>query len=301
MAEKIPVSHDAGTRITLVGLVVNILLAGLKFAVGILTGSQALVADAVHSLSDLFTDFVVLFGLAAGRRKADVRHHFGHARVETMASAVVSLTLAGVAVFIGLDAAKTILSGVAAAPGWTAALAAAVSIGSKEILYRYTVAAGRKIQSKAVVANAWHHRSDALSSVAVLIGILAAQIREDWAVADSWAAVVVALLILRVGISMFCDALAEFMDRAPEPEVVHRIARCVRETPGVLGLHDLKVRTSADRYQKQVHIMVDGNITVNEGHRIAREVEACLFRNFRELVEITVHMDPKDRDRPSKE
>ncbi len=301
MAEIEPVSNAAGTRATLVGLVVDIVLSGVKLAVGFLAGSQALVADGFHSLSDMFTDFVVLFGLAAGRRKADVRHHFGHARVETMATAVVSLSLGVAAVYVGLEAVETILSGTSHQPGWIAAAIAALSIGSKEGLYRYTVAVGKRIRSKSVVANAWNHRSDALSSLAVLIGLVAAQIRPEWAVADAWAAGVVALLLLQVGLSMFYDALGEFMDRAPAPDEVMRIARCVRETPGVLGLHDLKVRTSAGRYQMQVHIVVDGGISVNEGHHIAKEVEACLFRDFNELVEITVHVDPKDRNGPGED
>ncbi|MBW1989933.1 MAG: cation transporter [Deltaproteobacteria bacterium] len=296
MPDVSSIPPEAGTRVTLVGLFANIALAGVKFVAGVFAGSQALVADAVHSLSDLFTDVVVLFGLSAGRKKADVTHHFGHARVETMSSAVVAVILVAAAVYIGWEAGATILRGNPAPPGWVAAVAAMVSIGVKEALYHYTVNTGKKLHSRALVANAWHHRSDALSSVAVAIGVAGARIRDSWAVLDAWAAVLVALLVLKVGLSMFSDALSELMDRAPEPEVIRKIARVVRDTPGVMGMHDLKVRSSADRYQMQAHIVVDCSLTVAEGHAIVEEVEARLFAEFPSLAEVVLHMDPCPED-----
>ena len=178
----------AGHRVTWTGAGVNAFLVVLKLAGGLLGNSQALVADAVHSVSDFVTDAVVLIGLSLGRRAPDESHHFGHGRIETLASALVGLSLIGVAIGLGWRAGQDILAGGGSRPTWLAVVVAAVSVVAKEVLFQLTIRVGRRIHSPVVVANAWHHRSDALSSVAVLVGVGATLIRPDWHVLDAFAA-----------------------------------------------------------------------------------------------------------------
>jgi cation diffusion facilitator family transporter len=289
----------SGYRVTLVGALVNVLLVVFKFMAGWLGNSQAMIADAVHTVSDLFTDVVVLLGLKMGRAPADQNHHFGHARLETMTSAVVGLALMGVAVYIGLTAAFDIYHHTVYQPTWLAVAAAAVSIASKEALYRYTAVVGRRINSAAVLANAWHHRSDALSSVAVLLGVGAAALNPDWHILDAYAAFLVSFFVLKAGLDIVWQALKEFTDAAPRPEVLAKIKDCARGVVGVMEVHDLKARVSGGRYQMELHIGVDGSLQVTEGHRIAKDVEKCLRREVALLEQVIIHVDPHQENSSS--
>ncbi|MGB3998415.1 MAG: cation diffusion facilitator family transporter [Desulfomonilia bacterium] len=286
----VPVAQ--GERITWLGVATNILLIVVKFAAGVIGHSQALIADAVHSISDLFTDFVVLLGLRFGRKPPDESHHFGHGRIETVASAVVGLALVAVAIFIGVGAARDIYHHVERQPTWIAIAAAAVSILVKEILYQYTVRVGRRIHSQAVIANAWHHRSDALSSVAVLIGVTGAQLRPGWHILDAYAALLVSFFIVKVGIDVLWGAVQEFADTAPNPEVVENIRACIWGVEGVEGVHDLKVRSTGGIYEVQVHLEVKKTLTIAEGHIIINQARECLRDAVKDVGEITVHLDP---------
>ena len=185
MLESRTKSTKAGMSVTMVGVLVNAFLILFKFFAGIFGQSQALIADAVHSISDLFTDFVVLLGLRIGRKVPDERHHFGHARIETLASAIVGLTLIATALYLGIKASWNIYHHTEYHPTWLALVGAGVSIALKESLYHYTIHIGRRIKSSAIVANAWHQRSDALSSVAVLLGVAGAHIKPSWHILDS--------------------------------------------------------------------------------------------------------------------
>ena len=287
-------SGSLGIKITWLGALVNFVLIAIKFAAGILGRSQALIADAVHSISDFFTDVVVLIGLRAGRKAPDSDHHFGHARIETTAAAVIGLALILVAALLGHRAVTEILAGKERHPTWLALCGAGLSIVVKELLYQYTLRVGKKIKSPVVIANAWHHRSDAWSSVAVFLGVLGAIIVPDWYVLDSYAAILVSVFIMKVGISIFWGAMKEMTDTAPAPEVIENIVSCVRKVSGVLQEHDLKVRTSGGSYHIQVHVRVDQNLTVLEGHRIAREVQKCLRQDVDNTSEVIVHVDPAD-------
>lgn len=287
---------EAGRNVTVFGIWVNIGLFVLKIVCGIIGQSQALIADAVHSISDFFTDLVVLVGLKIGGKGPDQDHHYGHGRVETMASAVVGLTLIIVAAGLGYDAVKRLFEGTAAQPKTIALVAAAVSILSKEILYRYTVRVGRRIKSTVIQANAWHHRSDALSSIAVLLGVGAAKVRPEWYYFDSIAAILVSLLVLKVGADVIRECLKEFTDASPHPEIINRIVECAADVEGVRGIHDLKVRTVGGLYQMELHVVVDGQLKVTEGHRIAKKVEACLLESFDETDLVTIHVDPDEDD-----
>lgn len=283
---------QAGRRVTLIGVFVNLFLFVLKLISGILGHSQGLVADAVHSLSDLFTDFVVFLGLKAGHKAPDETHHFGHGRYETLASSVVGLALIAVALYLGVESGFNIYYHNEQHPSWFTLIVAGSSIVFKEVLYRYTIAVGHRMKSSSLVANAWHHRSDALSSVAVLLGLAGAQIRQDWHILDSYAALVVSFLILKVGVEVVWSSLLEFTDTAPKEDVLSRIQTCALKVEGVLGLHDLKVRTSSGLYQMEIHVVVDGDLSVRAGHNIAKAVESCLMDEFEDLGQIIVHVDP---------
>ena len=187
----------SGLRVTWVGMVINVVLVVVKIAVGVTARSQALIADGVHSLSDLFSDFVVLIGLKLGRREEDENHPFGHARIETISSMIVGVTLFVVGLGIAYNAVTSIYEHRESTPGLLAIIVAFASIVLKEALYWYTVRVGRKIRSLALIGNAWHHRSDAFTSVAVLIGLTAAYWNPDWYLADAYAALIVTIFILK--------------------------------------------------------------------------------------------------------
>ncbi len=282
----------AGRRVTLIGALVNIILIILKLFAGIIGHSQALIVDAVHSISDLFTDAMVLIGLRIGRKAPDEDHPFGHARIETLVSAVIGLALIGTAIYLGIKSAFNLYQHTEYHPTTLALVGAAISVAFKEALYHYTVRTGRRIKSQLIVANAWHQRSDALSSVAVLLGVAGTLIRPSWHILDSFAALLVSFFIVKVGLDILRNSLREFTDTAPKPEVLSEIRRHIRSVEGVLDMHDLRVRTSGGLYQTDVHIDVDRDLTVKEGHRIARAVERCLEENVEDLHNVIVHVDP---------
>ena len=284
-------SGRAGLRVTWIGALANLVLVLAKFIGGVLGNSQALIADAVHSVSDSVTDAVVLVGVRAGRRAPDSDHAFGHGRIETLTSAVVGTILVLVGVLLGYNAAVAVYEHSGSHPTWLALAAAIASIVVKETLYRYTIRVGQRIRSAAVIANAWHHRSDALSSVAVVVGVSAALIEPSWHILDSWAAILVAVFIVKVGLEIVWGAGKEMIDTAPAPEALERIRRLVNAVEGVLESHDLRVRTSSGLMLVQVHVLVDGEQTVKGGHAIADEVEETLLAED-DICDVIVHMDP---------
>ena len=285
-------SVKAGRTVTLVGVFVNVFLIALKLVAGVLGKSQALIADAIHSVSDLFTDAIVLLGLKLGHKAPDEGHPFGHARIETVASAAVGMALLVTALYIGVSSALGIYRHVEYHPTALALLGAGLSIALKEGMYRYTAIVGRRIKSQLITANAWHHRSDALSSVAVFLGVAGARLKPAWHILDAYAALLVSFFIIKVALEILWKTLQEFTDRAPSPDVLNRIRDCSCRVDGVLDMHDLKVRTSGGRYQMETHIVVDGQMSVIEGHRIAKTVESCLKAEMEDLDQIIVHVDP---------
>ena len=285
-------SRRAARSVTLTGAALNGLLLLLKFSAGIIGKSQALIADAVHSISDLATDAVVLFGLRFGGKSPDEEHPFGHARIETLASAIVGLALIVTALYLGVKAAFDIYLHAEYFPTNIALVGAIVSIVTKEALYHYTVYTGRRIKSQLIVANAWHHRSDALSSVAVLLGVIGTRINPAWHMLDSFATGLVSFFIVKVGLRILGNSLREFTDTAPKVDTLDSIRHCARNVEGVLDIHDLRVRTAGGLYQMEIHITVDGHISVVDGHRVAKEVERCLSEEIDRLDRIIVHVDP---------
>ena len=285
-----------GMRVTWVGIGANIVLVIVKIIAGLMGRSQALVADGVHSLSDLFSDFVVLLGLRLGRKEEDEDHPFGHARIETISSMLVGATLIVVAAGIAYSAFTSIYEHEQSTPGLLAILVAAASILIKEGLYWYTLKVGRKIKSLALIGNAWHHRSDAFTSVAVLIGVTAAYINPAWHLADAYAALVVTVFIFHVGIKLAWGALKQVVDTAPDREILDQLTETAASVEGVWEVHDLRARYSGTQIFVEVHIVVDPELTVREGHRIAATVKYRLVTDFADVTRVITHVDPETKE-----
>ncbi len=279
----------AGRRVTLLGAVVDLGLALLKAFVGLVSGSAALLADAAHSLSDLASDVVTLVTLRAAARPADEDHPYGHGRYETVGTVVLALLLAGTAVGIAVDAWGRLDDAVE--PGSLALWAAAVSVVVKELLFHVSVRVGRRCASALLVANAWHHRTDALSSVAAFGGIAAARL--GFPVLDPIAAIVVAALIGHVALRLFRDAGREVTESALSGDVMQRLETGIRALPGVVALHELRARRMGRNVLVDLHVEVKGSTTVSDGHQVAERVRKFVFDAYEPVSEVLVHIDPE--------
>ncbi|MBP7710460.1 MAG: cation transporter [Rickettsiales bacterium] len=288
-----PVSQSkqqAAKKSTLVSVVINIALATAQIFVGIFSGSSGLVADGVHSLSDLFSDFVVLFANHHSSKEADDDHHYGHQRFETAASLFVGLSLLGLGVAMIWSAAHKIIYPTTAATIQIHALwVALVALVTKEILFRYMIAVATKVRSSMLVANAWHARSDAASSFVVAVGIVGALM--GYPVLDLIGALVVGLVIAKTGFEFSWDALHDLMDRAASEEDSEKVRQIIIAAPKVLGCHDLRTRKMGDMIFVDVHIEVDGSMTVREGHDIAAEVRSRVIAQL-PVLDMMIHIDP---------
>jgi cation diffusion facilitator family transporter len=273
-------------------LAVNVTLIGVKFWGGIVGRSQALVADAVHSISDLFGDVVVLLGLRWGRKEADEDHPYGHGRIETIAALIVGFILLLIGLGIAYESVSSIYSHRVSRPTLLAIFVAAFSIIVKEGMYWYTVVVGRRINSTAVIANAWHHRSDALSSVAVLLGVGAAHINPNWHLADSFAALIVSFFILKVSASITWSAFKELADTVSSQEVIGEIRKRAMSVEGVLDAHDIIARQSGPHLLVEMHIVVNKDMTVEQGHTIVEMVERLLIGDMKSVNKVIIHVDP---------
>lgn len=284
-------------KVTWTGLYVNIVLTLLKLAAGIFGRSSAMIADAFHSFSDFATDIVVLLGFRIIDKPRDKSHDYGHGKAETLTSAII-----GSALFIvGL---KILWSGLFRVfkfyhgqeipePGWIAFFAAIISIISKEWLYRYTVKTGLGINSQAVIANAWHHRSDAFSSIGTMIGIGGAiALGQRWHVLDPAAAVVVSFFIIKTAIFISAAGFNELMEASLSDETENKILNIIRTVPGVNDPHDIKTRRIGNYIAIDIHIEVDKNLSVEEGHDISTRVEDKIKEKFGNGTFISVHIEP---------
>ena len=276
---------------------VNIALFAFKLVAGIVGRSGAMIADAVHSASDFATDIVVLAFVRISSKPRDDDHKWGHGKYETLASLIIGVALFAVGVDIFMDSAlkiKAVTDGeVLPRPGIIAIVAAAVSIVAKELLYQYTARRGRALESPSVVANAWHHRSDALSSIGALLGIGAAYLLgEKWRIADPIAAIVVAALILKVAIDLCSTALAELLEKSLPRATEEEIISIISATPNVYKPHNLRTRRIGSNIAVEVHIRVDGAMTVQDSHEISREIEHSLRARFGEQTAVAIHIEP---------
>ncbi len=284
-------------RVTLVGFAVNLVLAAGKLAAGVLGRSGAMVADAVHSLSDVATDVVVVVFAGISSKPKDATHDYGHGKYETLATIFIALALAAVGAGIlvhSVEAMRDTLRGVVLPrPGAVALIAAAVSIVAKEALYWYTVKAGRALDSRSVVANAWHHRSDAFSSLGTLAGIgFAYFFGEKWRIADPIAAIVVALFIFKVAFDLMRSGLDELLERSLPAETEAEIMQIVQADPEVRDPHNLRTRRIGNAIAVEVHVRMDGAMSVERSHLLTVDIERRLRERFGEGTFVAVHVEP---------
>ena len=284
-------------RVTLIGTAVNAVLIVLKFIAGIFGRSSAMVADAVHSLTDFVTDIIVLIFVKIAGKPQDRGHDYGHGKFETFATMIIGLILAvaGVGVlWSGVCKIIDCLHGLELpAPTWLALAVAVVSIVSKEWLYRYSVRRGRELQSNAVVANAWHHRSDAISSLGTFVGIAGAMfLGSRWRILDPAAAVVVSFFIIKAGYDIMRPSVAELLESSLPEEEEKAISDTVLSVDGIEAMHHLRTRRIGNVIAIELHAKMDGSITLENAHTIATEAERQLKDRYGDSTLITIHMEP---------
>ncbi len=284
-------------RVTWIGLIVNVALTALKLLSGILGRSGAMVADAIHSLSDFATDVVILFGFRFIHKPADKSHRYGHGKIETFSAFLIGAALLFVGVGIlwgGVEKIILTIQGkILEKPGWIAFAAALVSIAAKEFLYWFTIKVGKDISSQAVIANAWHHRSDAFSSIGTAIGIGGAIVLgEKWRVLDPVAAVVVSFFIIKVALEITISSIKDLLEASLDDKTEEKIMKIISSVHGVFNPHDLKTRRLGNNVAIDVHIDVKNTMGIMEAHDIATRVEEKLYKEFGEDTVISVHMEP---------
>ncbi len=284
-------------KVTVLGGVANLLLVGFKFMAGIAGRSGAMIADAVHSVSDLVTDVVVLVFVKLSSKPQDSSHDFGHGKFETVASLFIGLALAAAAVGIVVDGATKLARWLQGedlpSPGKIALWGALVSIVIKELCYQYTYRKGKKLESQVVIANAWHHRSDALSSVGAAVGIAGAIFLGDrWTVLDPLASVVVGAMLVKVAWDLLGPSIGELTEQSLPEETEKEILKLIESVEGVADPHNLRTRRIGSNIAAEVHIRMDGNLTLNEAHEKASAIERLYGERFGKDSHIIIHMEP---------
>ena len=282
---------------TLVGGVVNVVLLVFKFVAGILGHSAAMVADAVHSLSDFVTDIIVLVFVHIGGKPEDKSHDYGHGKYETLAMTIIGMALLVVAIGIVYSGLTKIMAWIGGeqleAPGMLAFWAALLSIVLKETVYHYSMVKARQLHSQALEANAWHHRSDALSSIGTAVGIGGAiLLGQRWTVLDPVASVIVGMFIVKVAIDLLRDGIGDLMEQSLPEEVENEMLQLVASLPGVVKPHDLRTRRIGNHYAIELHILMDGDISLHEAHEKASEVEDLLRHQYGDETHVAVHVEP---------
>lgn len=284
-------------RVTIGGSICNFFLLLFKFVAGFIGGSAAMMADAVHSLSDFLTDVVVLLFVRISSKPCDTDHDFGHGKYETLASVFIGLMLAFVGVGIMWSGAENIISvcqgETLEQPGIIALVAALLSIVVKEILYQWTVRVGRQTESSAVVANAWHHRSDALSSIGTALGIGGAiLLGPQWRILDPLAAVVVSIFIIKVSLKLFVPSIQELLEKSLPADDEQLIIKTIMQEPGVTDPHNLRTRRIGSNRAIDVHVRMDGDVPLRVAHQATRNIERRLRKHFGTHTFINIHVEP---------
>ena len=280
-------------RVSGVSIGVNLLLSVYKLLAGIFAHSGAMVSDAVHSASDVFSSIIVIVGVRLAGKEADKEHPYGHERLECVAAVLLSVVLLISGLFIGHAGIEKLTAGTGgtdSVPGVPALVAAAVSIAVKEAMYWFTRHYAKKVRSGALMADAWHHRSDALSSVGALAGVLGARL--GWPAADPVASLLICVFIAKASYDIFKDAMDKMVDRACSKETEQAIAACAAAIPGVRGVDLLHTRVFGSRIYVDIEIRADGALTLTEGHEIARQVHVAVETQFPDVKHIMVHVNP---------
>ncbi|MBO4395095.1 MAG: cation transporter [Eubacterium sp.] len=282
-------------KTSIVSIVGNLMLSVFKLIAGLIANSGAMISDAVHSASDVFSTLIVIIGVKISSKEADEDHPYGHERFEPIAAGLLSMVLAVVGFEIGMSGVKTLIAGhydELAVPGVLAIVAAAVSIVAKEAMYRYTRINADRIGSTALKADAWHHRSDALSSVGALIGIIFA--RAGWPVMDSVASVVICVFILKAAIDIYRESLDRLVDKSADEKVMNEIRDEILQVDGVVDVDDLKTRLFGNKMYVDVEIVADGALTLTQSHEIAEAVHMRIETRFPETKHCMVHVNPDE-------
>lgn len=284
--------YQQAKKITLIGAIINAMLGCIKLLGGLFFHSHALVADGVHSFSDLITDFMVVFASKYGSQVADDSHPYGHQRIETAATLLLAVLLILAGAGIAWDSIDELIKGTVDKPGYLALPIALLSMFANEGLFHYTHRIGKVIQSDLILANAWHHRSDAASSAVVALGLLGSLF--GFAFLDAFAAVVVGCMIIKMGIDYGWNSVKELVDTAVEPKTLEQIEKIIAAVDGVQKIHQLRSRLMGGDILIDVHILVNPFISVSEGHYIAQHVHRALTSQLPAVKDVTVHVDPED-------
>lgn len=280
-------------RVSAVSIFSNILLSAFKLFSGIFANSAALISDAVHTISDILSTFVVIIGIKMSDKDADSKHPYGHERFENVAAIILSAMLCVIGIGIGYCGARNIVSGEyykQAVPGVIALVAASVSIIVKETMYWYTRAAAKKIDSPAVMADAWHHRSDAFSSVGSLAGVIGA--RFGFPAADFIAGIVISLFVIKAAVSIFLDAVGKMTDKSCDGEIIEQMKSIVLNQEGVIGIDQIKTRLFGNKIYVDVEIRANGEETLSSAHEIAHQVHDMIEDCFKSVKHCMVHVNP---------
>ncbi len=290
--------YKATTRVTVVGAVVNFILAIFKIIIGTIGHSHALIVDGIHSFSDLLSDGLVVFAAKHGNKSPDDDHPYGHARIETAFAAVLGGILIAVGVGIVIDAVERLTSGDILTPESITVWVALLSVLSKEALYRYTMVYATRFNSSLLKANAWHHRSDAVSSIVVLVGIVGSI--AGFPYLDAAAAVIVSMMVVKIGWEIAKESIEQLVDKGLDPDKVESISAHIAEIPGVKRMHMLRTRQMGAEALLDVHVEVAPQLSVSEGHRIGDEVSKELTREFSDISQVLIHIDPEDDEESPK-
>lgn len=284
--------------VTWLGFATDLTLAGGKVLAGVLFASQTLLADGLHSGSDLMTDLAVLAGLHISQKPADADHPYGHLRVNALVALAVGIALVAAAGWIAYHGAMTLRhrNGQAALTSAWPMVVAILSVGAKETLFRLTRRVARQTDNSSLMANAWHHRSDAFTSVAAAVGLGAVAIGgSDWAFLDSVTAMALSAFLVLAGVRIISESIGELMDASPDEAIMEEIQRIVGDTPGVISFHAVRARKLGGRIEMDVHIEVRGDLTVREGHDIASHVTDRIHEADRRMLRVIVHVEPDGR------
>ncbi|MGQ9677771.1 MAG: cation diffusion facilitator family transporter [bacterium] len=284
------------SQVTILGIVINLLLAASKISSGIIANSSAIIADGLHSISDLASDIAVLWGIRAAKQPPDHDHHYGHFRYETLVAFIVGILLIGAALFIAYESIINISQRHTALHNWLPLYIALASIVLKELLYWLTRAVGKKYHNQAILANAWHHRSDALSSIAAALGIAGSLIGgENWYFLDHLTAVLLASLLIFIGIRILRQSFNKLSDRAPDPQTLQKLHQTLAAIPGVKRFHSFRARSagSGNKIEMDVHLIVDPAISVQAGHEIATNAEQQIKLINPDVISVIIHIEPE--------
>ena len=283
-------AYKKGVRTNWITIFINLVLSILKIIAGIIGKSNAMLADGVHTVSDVLTTFVVLLGLKISNKEADESHPYGHERYELVFAKLLSIILVLTGIFIGIEGIKVLKSGDIETPGRIALIAAFISIIAKEGMYWYTMKVAKEIRSLSMEADAWHHRSDALSSVGAFIGIFGARL--GFKILDPIVAIIVSIVIIKVGVDLYIRSIKGLVDESADREIIKKIEELSLSIQGVYGIKNLKTRNFGSKIYVDIDIYVDGNISVIEGHNIAEKVHDIIEEKVIDVKHCMVHVEP---------